>query len=441
MTENKKRFNLDDDQNKSEDSSPAPEAARKAQTSHDNDEGEDYYHDPEHSTPEKFREDSSKLIDYLRYPENKRVLADFLTQTYKELEKENIERITSRAVYEHQCEMEGAKPHHKPGHIGPLMYEYLNMCGVENAFVSGLQHTKSSMTKTIQQRVDEINTLLRGVGGFNRQIKASLSRSAVVYLEQEDPLNPHRERVIFTVNLSDSELKYALNEESKEMETEDGRTLQRYSWDYAVNNLSEIVSNTGMKPKYVKNDKNALNFTMSQYLLCEGEEAPDEYFSFSMRYVDDQSRQKMVQEYTRKIAEFDKKINDLKKKEKSLLVNQKNKAFFKDQCERIESDREFFIGTNPDPREVDCGILFSIHANTMKDYNITKDKMQVIMTKFILCLSSIAVDKSMDEQLNTEYSTKTREYGDAPKRKEKGPAGKSRRVVMKDDLNKPPKAS
>ncbi|WP_141735761.1 hypothetical protein [Oligoflexus tunisiensis] len=437
MTENKKRFNLDDDQSKSEGNAPAPEQSQKSAPAQGEEYDEDYYHDPSHSTPDKYREDTSKLIEYLKYPENKRALAEFLTQTYKEVEKESIERVINRAIYEHKCELEGAKPHHKPGHIGPLMYEYLNMCGVENAFVSGLQHTKSSMTKTIQQRVDEINTLLRGVGGFNRQIKASLSRSAVVYLEQEDARNPHRERVIFTVNLSDHELSHPLNEESGTMETEDGRTLQRYSWDFAVNNLSEIVSNTGMKPKYVKNDKNALDFTMSQYLLCEGEEAPDEYFSFSMRYVNDQAKEKMIQEYTRKIAEFDKKINDLRKKEKGLLVNRKNRDFFKEQADFLEADREFFIGTHPDPREVDTGILFSIHANTMKDYNITKDKMQVIMTKFILSLSNIAVDKSMDEQLNTEYSAKAREYGDAPKRKETRAQGKSRRVIMKDDLKKP----
>jgi hypothetical protein len=48
-----------------------------------------------------------------------------------------------------------------------------------------------------------LTPFLRGVGGFNRQIKASFSRSATLYLEQEDPRNVHRERVIFTVNLAD----------------------------------------------------------------------------------------------------------------------------------------------------------------------------------------------------------------------------------------------
>ena len=117
-------------------------------------------------------------VDFLQYPREKRKVTDFLEETYKGYEQESVERLINRVNHEHECELRGATPYYKPVHIGPLMYEFLNMIGVEAAFVSGLQHTKSSMTKTVQQRVDEINTLLRGVGGFNRPIKASFSRSA-----------------------------------------------------------------------------------------------------------------------------------------------------------------------------------------------------------------------------------------------------------------------
>jgi hypothetical protein len=166
--------------------------------------------DENYNTQERYEQDKVRLVDFLQYPREKRKLTDFLEETYKAFEQESVDRVVNRVVHEHDTELRGATPWHKPGNIGPLMHEYLNMIGVEAAFVSGLQHTKSSMTKSVQQRVDEINTLLRGVGGFNRQIKASFSRSAVIYLEHEDPTNRNREKVIFTVNIGDFELRYPL---------------------------------------------------------------------------------------------------------------------------------------------------------------------------------------------------------------------------------------
>jgi hypothetical protein len=48
---------------------------------------------------------------------------------------------------------------------------------------------------------------------------------------------------------------------------------------------------------------------------------------------------------------------------------------------------------------MDLGLNLIISAFTLKDYSLTKDKMQVIMTKFILALSKLSKDKSLDEQL------------------------------------------
>lgn len=400
--------------------------------------------DLNYASEARFSNDRERLVEFLKYPENKRELARFVQDLYKQIEKEQIDRTINRTVYEHECDLDGSPPHHRHGHIGALVYEYLNMRGVENAFVSGLQHTKSSMTKTVQQRVDEINTLLRGVGGFNRQLKASLSRSASLYLEQEDPRNVHRERVIFTINLANCELKYPLDAQAESEFYEDGRTLRRFSWDNAVNSLAEIVSNTGMKPKYVKNDKNSYTFRMSQYLIGEYDPQPDEYFDFELKYFDDDMRDTMQDSYTRKISEFDNKIKTLNKKLNSWTVSGKNRAFFENQLAIVESDRDYFIGTTPDPRELDAGLIFSIHANTMKDYNITKDKMQVIMTRFILAMSAIAMDKSMDEQVNTDYSSEaevaTKTGTDSPAGQRRNPKQNDRtrmkRVVLKDDISK-----
>jgi hypothetical protein len=422
----KNRFSLDD-----EDQENTPEQSADRPSQNDND--EDY------AAPERFEGDKAKLIDFLQYPREKRKLTEFLEQTYKNYEQESVDRIVNRVEHEHETEMRGATPFHKPGHIGPLMYEYLNMIGVEAAFVSGLQHTKSSMTKSVQQRVDEINTLLRGVGGFNRQIKASFSRSAVVYLEHEDPANRNREKVIFTVNIGDYELRYPLDDTASEQMTEDGRTVRRMVWDEAVNTLAEIVSNTGLKPKYVKNDKNNCVFTMRQYLLSGNDKTPDEFFTFDLRHVNAQMRKAMTQTYIETIGKFDSQIAECKKRLKGWWIGGAMKQALKDRIAQLEKEKDFFIGTNPDPREMDTGLMFSISVNTLKDYTVTKDKMQVIMTKYILALSKIAVDKSMDQQVNTVYQrgqNKPKDFQNLDEGNESEAPKGQKVVMMKDDLMK-----
>lgn len=345
-------------------------------------------------------DEAENVIDFFRYPREKRKLTEFLQDTYKKYEHENIDRVISRITNEHTSELEGSTPYYKPGHIGPLLYEYLNMIGVESAFVSGIQHTKSSLTKSVQQRVDEINTLLRGVGGFNRQIKASFTRNSVIYLEQEDPANHHRERVIFSINLSDFELRRPLGESARNEFSDDGRSLQRVVWDDAINNLCTIVSNTGLKPKYIKNDKESCKFTMRQLLVPRNGKYPDEFFDFGLKYIDEETRIPMTEEYEKSLAKFDKKIVKLEKKMLGSFLSHKQREKIKLDLAIVKKEREYFLATNPDPREIDSGLLFSIFANTMKDYSLTKDKMQVIMTKFILSLSAISVERSMNQQLS-----------------------------------------
>lgn len=427
------RFKLDDEDGEL----PGQEGADEAQAGGD---------DEDYASAERFEQDKVRLVDFLQYPREKRKLTDFLEDTYKAYEQESVERTINRVVHEHESELRGATPFYKPGHIGPLMYEYLNMMGVEAAFVSGLQHTKSSMVKTVQQRVDEINTLLRGVGGFNRQIKASFSRSAVVYLEQEDPHNKHRERVMFTVNLGDFELRYPLDESAEDRTVEDGRTVRRMVWDEAVNTLAEIVSNTGMKPKYVKNDKNSCSFTMRQYLLSENEKTPDEFFTFSLSHVNEEKKERMGQEYISTIAQFDAEIALCRKQLRGWFIGGKKKAALLERIDLLEKDRDFYVGTHPDPREMDTGLMFSIAVNTLKDYSVTKDKMQVIMTKYILALSKIAVDKSLDQQVSTVYQHKQKKAKDFQSMEQfvgedEGEGQGKKVVVMKDDLMRKKKAA
>lgn len=359
-------------------------------------------------TNEGFERDREKLINFLKYPENKRRFMEYLEQRYKKDEFEKVQRLINRKEHEHESELLGSTPYHTPGHIGPLVYQYLNMVGVEEAFASALQHTKSSITKTTQQRVNEINTVLRGVGGFNRQLKPSFTRNAVVYLEQEDPKYKHRDRIVFTVNLSDFELINPISEDLADIVTEDGRSQQRLSWDEAVNKLSEIISNTGMKPKYVRNDKISCTLVMKQDLIKANSKYPDEYFEFSLSRINNDGLNQLQEQYEKKLLSFDNEILILKDESEKLMIrsNKAKTRQIEDQIRELKDEKDFFIATNPDPDEMDEGYLFSIYVNTLKDYGVTKDKMQFIMTNFILSISNIAYDKSMDEQVNTTFSSK-----------------------------------
>src|SRR5258706_103593 len=117
----KNRFNLDEEQ---------PEEQREEQHEEgQEDEGLGSRKDDEetYASPEQFEKDKGNLIDFLQYPRDKRRLTDFLEDTYKKYEEESVERTINRAKHEHESEQQGATPWHKPGHIGSLMYEYLNM--------------------------------------------------------------------------------------------------------------------------------------------------------------------------------------------------------------------------------------------------------------------------------------------------------------------------
>jgi hypothetical protein len=342
---------------------------------------------------DKFQREKVRLVDFLESNKDKRKLTGFLEETYKSLEQEAVDRLLNRIMHEQTTEHHGATPWHKPGHIGPIMYEYLNMMGVESAFVNGLQQTKSSMTETVEQRVDEISHSLKGAGGFNRQFKSSLSRSAVIYLEQDDPNNRAREKVVFTVNVADFELWQPLDEEANREVCEDGRTMRRKVWDEAVNRLSEIVSNSGLKPKYVKNDKNNFIFVMRQYFLSQGDQAPDEYFTFELRHLNTNSKKAMTSEYTEVLNQFQNKIAKLDKKLNSWFLTANQKQLCLQRKNQIEKEQDFYIGTHPDPREMDSGLVFTITLNTLKDYSTTKDKMRGIMTQYLMALSRISEHK------------------------------------------------
>ena len=336
-----------------------------------------------------FAEDLKRLEKFFADYVPKQVYQEFMEQQYLKREAERVAIEKAQAAEEYANAHVGSTPYYTPGHIGPLVDEYMNMISVEGAITNGLQHTKGSLVKSIIQRIDEVNTLLRGVGGFNRQIKPSFTRSAVNYLEKEDPTKRTRERIAFTVNLSDFELKYPLLGKQAEQLTDDGRTISRYAWDFAVNTLAEIVAGTGLKPKFVLNNKNNLQFIMKQdsFPKNDRKRTPDEYFEFEMIYFNEENKRRSTELYTAERKHFQD------------LLQQAVDAGNQREISRANDELDFFLGVTPDPANMDLGLNLIISAFTLKDYSLTKDKMQVIMTKFILALSKLSKDKSLDEQL------------------------------------------
>jgi len=80
----------------------------------------------------EFQEDLRKLIEHYQYPREKQKLQDFLEETWRNYETEKIDQTISRVMHEHESELQGSTPFYNPGHIGPLVYEHMNMIAVES---------------------------------------------------------------------------------------------------------------------------------------------------------------------------------------------------------------------------------------------------------------------------------------------------------------------
>jgi hypothetical protein len=223
----------------------------------------------------------------------------------------------------------------------------------------------------------------------------------VVFLEQEDPVRPFRERLIFSINLPNYELKSSwqgLGKGADPTEGEpgpDGRTPVQVTWDDAVNALAQIIESTGLKPKYCKNDRHFGRFVMKQDLR-HNSQLPDEYFSFTLDYNTAEKIQDMRGPYNQIVSGYDEKLNQLSRKLDRYPQDSSSGRFLalKKRYLGILKDRDFFVGSTPDPNQLDEGLLFLIEVSTLKDYQVVKDRMQSIMTRYILHLSRIAASES-----------------------------------------------
>jgi len=288
------------------------------------------------------------------------------------------------------------------------------------AFVRGMRATHGSLTRHVEQRVEEINRLLYGIGGFSSQLKSCFARSTVVFLEQDDPKYPFRERLVFSIALPHYELKRdwgrgtshggPIPAPSRPQPTGraggkqvDGRTMVQATWDDAVNSLAAIIQSAGLKPKYCKNDRNYGRFVMKQDLQTQ-QALPDEYFSLTLDYNTDEKLNEMRDSYNRIMGSYEKRIEKLQIKCGRYPKDSRKVGYLKlkKRLQLLINEKNYFEGTVPDPGQLDEGLLFLIEVSTLKDYHIVKDRMQTIMTKFILHLSKIA-EKEAEFDPDLEY--------------------------------------
>ena len=114
-------------------------------------------------------------------------MQEFLIEAFQQFEKQKVAQVQARVQNEAQVDQRGATDFHKPGNIAPIMAENFNMYETERAFARSLRQTKANLTRSVEDRVEEINRLLAGLGGFSSQLKSCFARSTVVFLEEEDP--------------------------------------------------------------------------------------------------------------------------------------------------------------------------------------------------------------------------------------------------------------
>jgi hypothetical protein len=362
--------------------------------------------------PEDVNRAADEFVDFLQNSEGKKAVKDFLVDAYKRFELEKLNQIRSRAENEKKVNRRGSTEFYDPGNIATAMHEDFNMGDVESAFVRGLKGTKANLVRSVEERVDDINRLLADIGGFSAQLKSCFARSTVVFLEQEDPKHNFRERLIFSINLPDYELKRSWDKgefnRKKSAKTSDGRTAVQMTWDEAVNALAKIVERTGLKPKFCKNDRHYGRFVMKQDLRSKVN-MPDEYFSFTLDYNTQEKIDDMSIVYNKIVDDYEERIKKLAARMKGYSEDSRSATFLalKKKHLYLTQERDFFIGTTPDPNQLDEGLLFLIEVSTLKDYHIVKDRMQSIMTRYILYLSKIAEKEAkMDDDLKYHLSPK-----------------------------------
>lgn len=382
----------------------------------------------------EMEEAGEQFVSFLKDPANKRKLEEFVIHTFKQMESDRVDEIKARVENERRVDNSHRMTEfHKPGNIAPLMSEDLNMTNTERAYVRALQSTQKNLERTVEDRVEEINRLLSGIGGMNSQLKSCFARSTVVFLEQDDPKHSFRERLTFSIHLPKYELKSDWGREegesfasgaphkkgsqkgSQKSVSKDGRTAIQMTWDNAVNALAAIIETAGLKPKYCKNDRNYGQFVMKQDLRNHYR-LPDEYFSLTLDYNTDEKIEELKTSYNKIISNYNKKLAALEKKLRGYHPESQSQSLLKLRQTHMDmlSERDFFVASVPDPNQLDEGLVFLIEVSSLKDYHIVKDKMQSIMTKFILHLSTIAAkDAAKNPDLAYDLWKSAQNSGDA----------------------------
>lgn len=229
-------------------------------------------------------------------------------------------------------------------------------------------------------------------GGMSSHMPAELARSAVIYMQQEDPKRRHREKIVCAVNVGDFELHYPSTPDEPEKMTDDGRSLRRKMWDEAVQALLRITAQTGLNPKFVRNDKNSCRLVVmqDQVNVNAPEQMPDEFFCMELFYCSEFDLERRKLEHVKRIDNYAFTISKLRGKLFDWKTPKHKKHEVQSQIETLEREKQFYIATTPDPREMDSGLIFKIELLTLKEYGVTKEKLKTILGRYMDELSKVA---------------------------------------------------
>jgi hypothetical protein len=237
----------------------------------------------------------------------------------------------------------------------------------------------------------DIRQALRQSSQSQGLLKPGASRSAVTYVEREHPERKHCEQLILTINLSAAELQYPLEDSgANEPITEDGRTLRRHCWDSAVNALCELLDQQGLRPKALKNDRNSCQLSLQKDYILAGQTVPDEYYSLTMSYYSESELQSKKLNFVRQISRYTQDIEDRTQRLYGRFVTRKVQKELNAEIQTLRSELASFVASNPDPRELDAGLILHVDLLSPREYGETRNAMTQVLSKFIHSLSKIA---------------------------------------------------
>lgn len=260
--------------------------------------------------------------------------------------------------------------------------------------VSDIDFSQSNQKIEMKSKIENVQTFLKVSDKFGNKLNSIISRSSLVYLEQRDPYCEDHQKSIFSLNIRGVNLVSDLDKNHSDFVFSNRSSCENGMWDSIVGTFLEIISGSGLKLSYVKNDKNHYVFSMRQYFLTAGDHLPiqNEYFSFEIRYFNQDNKKELVSKYLNKLRDYNLNARKCGQKIKSWIVSHSQKGQWESRLNQIKKEQNFFKLSQVNPQDLNDGLVFTIKLNTGFGSSLVKDKMREILFKFLIDVSKFIPD-------------------------------------------------